>query len=651
MSLVLETPIVPQVARKGVTPRAVCLGVALVCVEVWIITFSEPIARSSSMNVSHFPVGFFMWFVAAVFGLNPLLKWMRPGFGLSRSELLTLAAMGLIGAHIPGSGLMGFFLGVLAAPYYFASAENQWDALLHPTIPAWLAPSNDTGAMRDFFEGVPSGHIPWSVWIVPLFWWMCLIGALTFVLLCMVVMLRKQWVENERLVYPLISPVSDLIDDVDGEGIWPGMVGNTLFWVGFALGFGMLAWNIGGYFSDLWPKIHFSGSEDLVFIHGFPRMTNRVNIYSIGFGYFANLDVLFSLWFFYLVYWLQNGVFDRIGVKLGPGSGEASEWENVGALFALVGWALWTARYHLRDVFRKAIHPESGVDDSGEMLSYRTAVVGVLLGSAFCLLWLCMVGMEAYVGVIFLLVLFGICLGLAKVVCESGLLYLAWGLRPQTLISSILGTVSMTGGTATTLAFTEGFFFHGKGMFMSSLANGAKMGDLAGVDQRRLARSMGLALLVGIPLCVYLSLGWGYELGAYNFVGFPFRLGRDFAFERAARMLKNPEAPATARLGFLGIGAAGMMVLTLLRYRLSWWPLHPIGFAVGGSGRSTKSTWSIFIAWMCKFLIVKFGGVTLYRRYRPLFTGLLSGYSLGIGVSFAVDLIWFAGQGHWIHLY
>ena len=382
-----------------------------------------------------------------------------------------------------------------------------------------------------------------------------------------------------------------------------------------------------------------------------PRDDQPVNLYIIGFGYFANLDVLFSLWFFYLVYWAQNGIFNRIGLDLGPGTGAASAWENLGALFALVWWALWTARHHLRDVVRKAINTKYGVDDSGEMVSYRTAVLGVILGSGFCLLWLCMAGIEWYIGVLFLLALYGVCLGLAKVVCESGLLYLAWGVSPQTLVTNCLGSVSMAGGTITTLAFTEGLFFHGKGMFMSSLANSAKMGDLAGTDQRRLGKSMGLALLVGIPLCIYLSLGWGYEQGAYNFGGFPFRYGRDSVFARAVNMMQSPQGPASSRLMFFGVGVVGMTLLTVLRYRLPWWPLHPIGFAVGGSGRATKATWSIFIAWACKFLIVKIGGVTLYRRYRPLFTGLLSGYSLGVGVSFAVDVLWFMGRGHWIHLY
>ena len=109
MSLAFETPTAIQSADRGVTARAVLLGLVLVCAEVAVITFSEPVARSSSMNVSHFPVGFFMWFVVVVLGLNPILKWIYPGYMLSRSELLTVAAMGLIGAHIPGSGLLGFF--------------------------------------------------------------------------------------------------------------------------------------------------------------------------------------------------------------------------------------------------------------------------------------------------------------------------------------------------------------------------------------------------------------------------------------------------------------------------------------------------------------------------------------------------------------
>jgi hypothetical protein len=39
----------------------------------------------------------------------------------------------------------------------------------------------------------------------------------------------------------------------------------------------------------------------------------------------------------------------------------------------------------------------------------------------------------------------------------------------------------------------------------------------------------------------------------------------------------------------------------------------------------------------------------LYKDARPLFIGLIVGFFFGVGISFAVDLIWFYGMGHPIH--
>ena len=51
-------------AGAWTAPRCVCWGLVLVCAEVAVITFFRSRwARSSSMNVSHFPVGFFFYVV------------------------------------------------------------------------------------------------------------------------------------------------------------------------------------------------------------------------------------------------------------------------------------------------------------------------------------------------------------------------------------------------------------------------------------------------------------------------------------------------------------------------------------------------------------------------------------------------------------
>ena len=76
-------------------------------------------------------------------------------------------SMGLVGALFPLMNFTGLIMGHLATPYYFSSAQNRWSEFLHPHLPRWLFPTDENGAMRLFFEGLPPGHaIPWEVWVV-----------------------------------------------------------------------------------------------------------------------------------------------------------------------------------------------------------------------------------------------------------------------------------------------------------------------------------------------------------------------------------------------------------------------------------------------------------------------------------------------------
>jgi len=58
---------------------------------------------------------------------------------------------------------------------------------------------------------------------------------------------------------------------------------------------------------------------------------------------------------------------------------------------------------------------------------------------------------------------------------------------------------------------------------------------------------------------------------------------------------------------------------------------------------------TLFLTWLIKVILLKVGGINLFRRARPFFLGLLLGYVVGVGLSFLVDVIWFPGQGHMIH--
>ena len=80
-----------------------------------------------------------------------------------------------------------------------------------------------------------------------------------------------------------------------------------------------------------------------------------------------------------------------------------------------------------------------------------------------------------------------------------------------------------------------------------------------------------------------------------------------------------------------------MGLLTLARHRFVWWPVHPLGFATG-TFYVMKFVWfSVFVAWLVKTIILKYGGASLYRRARPFFLGLILGQISVAGLWLVID--------------
>ena len=279
-------------------------------------------------------------------------------------------------------------------------------------------------------------------------------------------------------------------------------------------------------------------------------------------------------------------------------------------------------------------------------MSYRFAVWGALFGSAFILLWLRAAGMELWMGAVFLAALFVAYFGAAKMVAEIGLLYTPSTLGPEGFVVATIGTANMTPGSITVLAFSQNLVCYGKGMVLPPLTHIARIADHLAGSRRRLLLAVLSAFLVSYLVSIGYTIWLGYTEGALNFGAYPFSYYSRRIFDRVVYRLGEPWQIDAHRLAFLAIGAVVMGLMTLLRYRVSWWSLSPIGFAMP---RLTWQVFSLFLAWACKSLILKLGGVHLYRRSQPVFVGLLVGYALGVGLSAVVDWVWFPGQGHSIH--
>jgi hypothetical protein len=65
--------------------------------------------------------------------------------------------------------------------------------------------------------------------------------------------------------------------------------------------------------------------------------------------------------------------------------------------------------------------------------------------------------------------------------------------------------------------------------------------------------------------------------------------------------------------------------LAWLRTTFLWWPFHPAGYVVGASFALMRLWLPLFMAWLLKTFILRYGGLSGYRRALPLFMGLVIG--------------------------
>ena len=641
---------------RAITARAVGIGLlSSAAISAWI-TYSRTGADTSAINITHLPVSFFITFML-VATANFVYRTRQGRAGLAPSELLTILCMGLIASLIPARGLTGIWLGLMAVPYYRGTPENGWMDYVQPNLHSYLFPTNDGNQMSLLYEGLPPGaEIPWNVWMLPLFWWLTLILAGFSVCVCIVTILRKQWVDNERLDYPLLAPILEMIDDSEdrsGKAKWPTLFKGGLFWAGFALAFGIIFWNSISYFRPTWPTINMSPNGGLFyFAKLFPPLLTHLNTYTFGFGYFVKLEILFSIWFFHFVLMTEIFAFRKTGFQFGrmhqSGGGWGDplvQWQCLGALFAFVGWGLWSARHHLRDVFRKAFRGAPDVDDSGEMMSYRAAVIGLILGNIYIIAWLYQAGVEFRLIAITVPASIIIYLALARFVCESGTLYLGIPTSPLDMGYQLLGTETISAQVLTSAATSHALRWM---YFLPALSQSAKAADAVRGSKRPLFYVFAGSLAVGLAVNIVMVLYLAYTHGAFNFTEYPFTRYAPSLYDGVVSAVKSPEPWSWERLMLFGLGGLIMIGLTTLRYRLPWWPLHPVGFIVTTTSLLHEIT-TILIVWMFKAIAMRVGGVAMYRRFRPLFFGIIIGRGTGVLISFIIDFVWFPGGGHGVH--
>lgn len=179
---------------------------------------------------------------------------------------------------------------------------------------------------------------------------------------------------------------------------------------------------------------------------------------------------------------------------------------------------------------------------------------------------------------------------------------------------------------------------------------------LAGSGQGTGRLVMG-SVLLGVLAAVVYTLYLCYTNGGANFWTWTLIGAQENEYNWTAFTVANTHrsTPDPGKIAVWALGGLATVACLVAQSRLSWWPFHPLGVIMGTGNLQHIFLWlyvvDVFLVWLIKLLVLRFGGIVLYRRVRPCSYGLVVGYVFAAGCSFTVDLIWFSEEGHFIHGY
>lgn len=639
--------------KAGFSWRAFSLGLILSAVAVFTVAWAELVIGEIQIAILQFAPAA-VGLLIVVIGANLVLRNLSRRLALRPPEIILIYAMVLVASLATGRGVLEKWIPTLVCYNYFATPANHWAELLFPHTPQWAVPFDVEGGAaqyvaRAFYEGLPLGQaLPWQAWVTPLAAWSVVIILVLASYLCLAAILRRQWIDNEKLSFPLTILPLELAQDRPGP---QSFFRNKLVLVGFLIPTFIYLCN--GLHANYPGFPHFKLQYDLgpsfqALGRPWNEAANWTYMYfsmgAIGFFYFLPTELLFTMWFFFWFARMENVLFSAFGVPWeGMGGYPTAVWngyQTAGAFMVLVGYMIKSAWPYLRQVWQATLAP--ALQAERELLPLRLAVVGLVVATLGSIIWFWKLGMSPAVAVlnvvIFLFVTIPV---MARSVNEVGLLETETSFRPVDLIRMVMPIQKLSRRTMTALSLTDAVFMRDqRGNLLSAFLDSLKMADVVKLDRRTLMVALVAALVVALILGGALHIILPYKIGAIQMYTYVYQgTPRWMASGAALDMLALPKYDSRLPFFFLS-GVLITLGLTILRTRYLWWPLAPIGMALSGTWGIIVFWFPLLVAWIIKGTVLRYGGMRAFMALRPFFLGLILGEFFQAVVWAALSNIW-----------
>jgi len=585
-----------------------------------------------------------LWLVLLLVG-NGILKRLRPQWCFNPAELLLMYAMLSVATAMAGNDFSPALIQMIAHPAYYVR-EGVVPHVVLEAIPHPLIVSSYT-ALRPYFVG-NSTLYRWehlAAWSVPFLVWMGFLALLWWTMLCLVALVRRQWTESERLAFPLVELPVHMVHP--NGTLWRA----KSVWLGFAVAGGINLLNGLHHWFPTIPEIPIKHQDIAPY---FPhRPWNAVGWFPISFypfvigiAYLMPLDLAFSCWFFYLFWKAQLVVSAALGWDITPEFPYIRE-QGIGAYLAIGLFLIAGARGLVQQIRQHWHHTSREV---GEVLSPRAAVVGLAVGVVGLVGFFALFGLRWQVALGAVVLYLLMALVITRLRAEFGApIHDQHFSGPDHVFTKLIGVQGLSARELSMLNFFYWFNRAYRSHPMPFALEGLKMAQRVEAPLRPYWLWMLWAGVWGGALTFWAYLHNAYRYGA----GAEFFQGQLFGMEAYNRLSSwltmAPEVNRGAQTATM-VGFVSAWALLWARSHWAGFPLHPIGYAISGSWAMNLVWLPIALGWLIKLLIVRYGGLALYRKLLPFFLGLIlgeavigMGWSL-IGVIFNIPTYSFWGQ-------
>ena len=627
--------------EQRVTARAIIIATVVAVAAAVITPYTAYVARTWHFGWGTLPNGPVVIAFVLV-AANGLMLRLWASRALTRADVLIIYSIATIAAalivvHVP------YTIGLAAYPYYRARSEYGWEQQILPHLPTWLHP-RDPEVSAWFWEGLPAGiSLPWGQWVTPVAGWGAFTLAMMAAMMCLGALLRKDWIERQRLTFPLIEIPMALVNGESRPRLSKSSFRFSSFWLGFVPTsiVILLIWLNGLFPAVPAPSRDYPIGQNFAGL-GLPWSTlseMRVRIAPATIGVMALVpgEVSFSVWAFYLIFRVYLLVCGAFGVP--PGGTAAAgdfnpraffDYAADGGFIIIAAIALFRSRDSFAAGIRRLLLGRREPDDPTAPMSNAAAVLGFVAANAFMLWWARRAGMS-WGSYAFIMAAFYVALvGTVRLTAAAGLLQHRPPTPERWIILRTLGARAIDPASLTMYSYLSmGYLLEPQSWAMNYMVNSFKLMHRGRIRGRGFALAVTVAMVAVLIACSASVLYISYRYGAVSLQCWPIFAVPTCAFRELNASLSSPEnADNWLRLALLvgGVFTAG---LSWMSSHFVWWPFSPIGFVIASVMHTNRDIWAnALLGWLLATLIRRFGGLHLYHSLRPAFVGLIFGHYL-----------------------